>query len=499
MVASQRKRSLAQAELYDEKYRPQLHFSAPQNWLNDPNGLVWHDGVFHLFYQHNPTGNEWGNMHWGHAVSRNLVEWDVRPIALHADPWGLGYMFSGCAVVDTDNRSGLGDGRHAPMIALFTSTDIELIQSQSLAYSLDRGESWMQYEGNPIIANPGVRDFRDPKVFWHAETEKWVMVVAAYDQIVFYSSRNLIDWNKFFTFGKHFGSHEGVWECPDLFPLQSEGGETKWVLVVSVCAEHTLRDESIQYFVGDFDGERFTPQHRQALWLDWGPDNYGAVTWNGIPATDSRRILIGWMNSWRYVNSTPTYPWRGSMTLPRSLRLVSEHHGYEVASMPVAELASLRTRTHDLGRHPVGSAPVTASFSSIPSELLDLDLDFTWGTERPGKFGVKFSNTGGEFVSVSIDLNSLQLFVDRRSVGMLVPSNKFATRLEAPLRQPERELTLRIVKDRASVEVFADNGRAVISANLFFDQPFDNVSVFGGERVILSGQVHELRSIWSKK
>lgn len=485
--------------LYDEKYRPQLHFSAPRNWLNDPNGLVWHDGVFHLFYQHNPTGNEWGNMHWGHAVSRNLVEWDVRPVALHANPQSLGFIFSGSAVVDTANRSGLGNGSNAPMIALFTSSDTELIQSQSLAYSLDDGETWTQYDGNPIIENPGIRDFRDPKVFWHAETEKWIMAIAAFDQILFYSSINLIDWHELFTFGKQFGLHEGVWECPDLFPLQTEGGETKWVLVVSVCTEHTSRDESLQYFVGDFDGNLFTPQHRQELWLDWGADNYGAVTWDGVPATDGRRIMIGWMSSWRYAGQTPTFPWRGHMCLPRDLRLVSEHHGYEIASMPVQEIESLRTKKYELLNGPVNDAKVQSTFSKMRPELLDLDLVFSWGAERPQTLGIGFSNAGGELVSITIDLNSLQLLVDRRTVGQRLPRKNFASRFEAPLRNPANEIALRIVKDRASVEVFADNGRAVISANLYFDDAFESVSVFGDESVRISGQVHELRSIWAEQ
>jgi fructan beta-fructosidase len=485
--------------LYDEKYRPQLHFSAPKNWLNDPNGLVWRNGVYHLFYQYNPTGNEWGNMHWGHAVSKNLVDWDVRPLALHAEPLGLGYMFSGCAVFDSENTSGLGSKDNAPMAAVYTSCSTDGIQAQSLAYSLDEGETWTQYASNPVIENIGIRDFRDPKVFWHASTRKWVMTLAADDHVEFYTSLNLIDWELVFRFGQQLGSHEGVWECPDLFPIKTKVGETKWALLISVSTEGSERDESIQYFIGDFNGQEFEPQHRHEIWIDHGADNYGAVTWDGMPSEDGRRVMIGWMNSWKYANAVPTYPWRGNMTIPREIRLVDGEHGYELASLPVEEVKQLRVETIDISPAQVGSDAVQALFTKLPVDLLDIDATFSWADQSPESFGIRFANATGEAVIITVDLSSNQLVVDRTTVGQRIPNKKFAERFEARLRQIDKSFTLRVIKDRASVEVFGDDGRAVISANLFFDEPFDDVAVSSQGDVQISGEASVLRSIWSNK
>ena len=484
-------------KLYAEKYRPQLHFCPPQNWLNDPNGLVWNDGVFHLFYQHNPTGNDWGNMHWGHAVSRNLVEWEHRPLALHAEPWGLGYMFSGCAVVDGENTSGLCNAGGAPLVAVYTSCDVAGIQEQSVAWSLDIGETWTQYAGNPVIRNPGQRDFRDPKVFWHEATSKWVLSLAADDHVELYRSDNLLDWERVCRFKKPYGAHKGVWECPDLFPLSTPNGDTKWVLIVSVSTEHSKRDESVQYFIGDFDGEDFVAQHDEELWLDYGADNYGAVTWDGVPADDGRRLLIGWMSSWRYARAMPTYPWRGHMTIPRELRIVDGERGFELASMPVREIEQVRVETTSVGPAPGDSEQLRGVFAELPTDLLDLDLKFRWPEGESRTFGIRFSNSAGERASIAIYTTAGTLIVDRTTVGQKIPNPSFAERFEAPLRELGSEITLRIIKDTASVEVFADDGRAAISANLFYDEAFEDVSIFGSGDVEVSGEVSILRSIWT--
>lgn len=497
MLVKKKSHESAKPAPYTEKYRPQLHFSAPQNWLNDPNGLVWHDGVFHLFYQYNPSGNEWGNMHWGHAVSRNLMHWEHRPLALHAEPWGLGFMFSGCAVADLQNSSGFGTSGQVPLIAIYTSCDTQGIQAQSIAYSLDDGDTWAQYESNPVIDNPGIRDFRDPKVFWHEGSDRWVMTLAADDHVEFYTSTNLVNWELVFRFGKHHGSHAGVWECPDLFPLTTESGQTKWALVISVSTEHSERDESVQYFIGDFDGRRFMPQHHDELWIDHGADNYGAVTWDGVPADDGRRIMIGWMSSWRYAKEMPTYPWRGNMTMPREIRLVEGIDGFELAFAPAREVRELRSKSYSVDTAPIDSTGIQELFTSVTGSLLDLDLEFTWGDGEAQSFSVVFSGCSGEEARVHVDVEARLLIVDRMSVGQRVPNPKFANRFEASLRQLDGRFDLRIIKDRASVEVFGDEGRSVISANLFHDTPLDELSIEGTGEIDVGGEVSVLTSIWA--
>lgn len=496
MSGNQSRRRAQPPELYQEKFRPQFHYSAPRNWLNDPNGLIWFNGQFHLFFQHNPTGNEWGNMHWGHVVSKDLLHWTERPLALHADPLGLGYMFSGSVVADQDNRSGLGSAGRVPLIALYTSCDTFGVQTQSLAFSLDEGGTWEHYSENPVIENPGVRDFRDPKVFWHEPTRKWVMSLAVYDHVDLYQSENLIEWTFLSRFDRQHDPKAGVYECTDLFPLRTEAGVEKWVLIVSLGPVQTRRDESVKYYVGDFDGTTFVTRQIGDLWLDHGPDCYGAVTWTGMPERDDRRILIGWMNNWRYANSLPTYPWRGNMTLPRTLHLAGGREGLELRSLPVAELASLRQAIFRLEKCPLESDSARELFSSLPADLLDLDLTFSWTGGCPQPFGVRFSNPTGDEATVLIDLEKLLLTVDRSRVGQRIPDLKFAECFAARLRWPDGAMTLRIVKDRASVEVFGDEGKAVISANLFFDAPFKTVTALGGDGVFVQGIVSTLRSVW---
>ncbi|MEO1596481.1 MAG: glycoside hydrolase family 32 protein [Pseudomonadota bacterium] len=498
-VRKERKKRASVPELFGEKYRPQVHFSAAKYWINDPNGLVWHRGTYHLFYQHNPTGNHWGNMHWGHAISQDLVHWEHRPIALHADPLGLGYMFSGCAVSDEENSSGMGSAGQPPLVALYTSCTVEGVQSQSLAYSLDDGDTWQQYDANPVIQNPGVRDFRDPKVFWHEPSSRWILSLAAYDRISFYASRNLIEWTHLSDFSKPDGSHSGVWECPDLFPLNTESGDKKWLLVISVSPEHSTRDESVQYFVGEFDGSTFIPDDNGERWLDYGADNYGAVTWEGIPPKDGRRIAIGWMSSWRYAKEMPTYPWRGNMTIPRELRLVKGTSGFELASLPVREIEGIRTGIIEIPQASVGAAATRDIFCDLPPDLLDLDLHFKLPQGELEPFGIRFANGNDENVEIAIDMASGKLVVDRTHVGQAVPNPKLVERLEAPLRKGSESLSLRLIKDVASVEVFADEGRSVVSANLFYDAPFDRVETFGPDEVTLGGEVSVLASIWRER
>ncbi|MFN8582028.1 MAG: glycoside hydrolase family 32 protein [Gemmatimonadaceae bacterium] len=346
---------------YDEPHRPQLHFSPASGWMNDPNGLVYHAGVYHLFYQYYPDSTVWGPMHWGHAVSRDMVHWTPQPIALRPD--SLGYIFSGSAVFDSTNTSRLGAPNRPPLVAMFTyhnptgeKAGSSNFQSQAIAWSTDEGNSWSKYTANPVIPNPGsTRDFRDPKVTWDADRSRWVVVLAAGDHAEFWASPNLTTWTKLSEFGKGLGSHDGVWECPDFFPMVVDGTtERRWVLLQSVGQGHPNGGTGTQYFIGDFDGTRFTVdpqfaravQHGNAQWVDFGRDDYAGVTWSNAP--DGRRLFLGWMSNWQYATRVPTTSWRSAMTVPRELTLVKAASGYRLRMTPIAEFNRLRRQTRPL-------------------------------------------------------------------------------------------------------------------------------------------------------
>ncbi|HTG68533.1 MAG TPA: glycoside hydrolase family 32 protein, partial [Candidatus Udaeobacter sp.] len=274
---------------YNEPYRPQFHFTPVQNWMNDPNGLVYFEGEYHLFYQYNPYGNTWGNMSWGHAVSKDLVHWNHLPVALEPDR--LGMIFSGTAVVDEHNTSGFFKGKSGGMVAIYTSAGET--QQQSIAYSADNGRTWMKYEGNPVLPNPGIKDFRDPKVFWHDKTQRWIMAISAGDKVLFYASSDLKAWTYLSEFGAKAGDHSGVWEVPELFELPVDGdpSHTKWILKVDINPGEKNQGSRGQYFIGQFDGTNFVNDNPsdKVLWVDYGKDFYASLSWNHLP---ERRVWI---------------------------------------------------------------------------------------------------------------------------------------------------------------------------------------------------------------
>ena len=303
------------AKLTNESlYRPLFHFTPKQGWMNDPNGMIYLNGQYHLFFQHYPDSTVWGPMHWGHATSSDLVQWKEQPIALYPD--SIGMIFSGSAVLDKNNTSGLGRGGIAPLVAIFTQhfmpgekagrTDF---QNQSIAYSLDEGKTWTKYAGNPVLKTPNLKDFRDPKVIWHAPTQKWIMSLAVADHVEFYSAPDLINWTKESEIGKNLFAHGGVWECPDLLHFNLNG-KTIWVLLVSMNPGGPNGGSATQYIVGDFDGHVFKPFSADIKWMDYGPDNYAGVTWSNTPG---RSVFMGWMSNWLYAAKLPTAPWRGAM------------------------------------------------------------------------------------------------------------------------------------------------------------------------------------------
>lgn len=504
---------------YQEPYRPQLHFSPPAKWMNDPNGMFFYEDEYHLFYQYYPDSTVWGPMHWGHAVSTDMIHWEHLPIALYPD--SLGYIFSGSAVVDRNNTSGLGTADNPPIVAIFTHHDpvgerekrIDF-QYQSIAYSLDRGRTWTKYKGNPVVPNPGIRDFRDPKVSWHEASQSWIMILAAKDRVHLYRSPNLKDWTFASEFGAELGSHGGVWECPDLFPLGSEDDMSfqKWVMLVSINPGGPNGGSATQYFIGDFDGTTFTldpafaPRvqatpdgNQQAVWLDYGPDDYAGVTFSGVPPEDGRRLFMGWMSNWSYANMVPTAPWRSAMTLPRTLSLKQMPMGWIIRSRPVLEFEALRTGGFEVVRGPEqGEKEITPV---IPHAPLPVEINLramASPTESVGRFGIKLSNDPGEHLSIGYDPQAMQYFIDRRESGPADFSDAFPKMLTAPRLSDDPAINLRMIIDVSSVELFADYGSSVMTALFFPSEPFNHVSLFaeGGELEWQRIDGRSLQSIW---
>ncbi len=496
-----------ESPLYQEAHRPQFHFSPPGQWMNDPNGMVYYDGEYHLFYQHYPDSNVWGPMHWGHAVSEDLVHWENLPIALYPD--SLGYIFSGSAVVDENNTSGLGAGGQGPLVAIFTYHDPDRVedgtdthQTQAIAYSNDRGRTWTKYEGNPVVPNPGIRDFRDPKVFWHDQTGRWVMIFAALDRVRIYTSTNLIDWTFASEFGEDAGSHGGVWECPDLFELPVEGSnETRWVMLLSINPGGPNSGSATQYFIGDFDGQAFTLEAPQegAWWIDYGRDDYAGVTWSDVPESDGRRIFIGWMSNWDYANVVPTYAWRSAMTLPRTLHLRRTSSGLRLASLPVEELQTLRGPSADLQAMPVEGSVILEDIGEISPSQMELTLEWSMPEGFAGKLGVELSNPEGESYRVGFDAAKGIYYSDRQEAGPNDFSDVFAAVHSGPRWEEGENLNMHLFFDTASAELFADGGSTVLTDIYFPTTPFQQVAIFaeGDEGVrLLQGKAYSLESIW---
>ncbi len=496
-------------ELYHEPYRPQFHFTPPQQWMNDPNGLVYDQGEYHLYYQYHPYSNKWGPMHWGHALSRDLVHWKNLPIALFPDRHGT--IFSGSAVVDTANTSGFGTRNRPAMVAMFTYQDHLSenlghtgFQSQGLAYSLDHGRNWTKYAFNPVLTSPGVRDFRDPKLYWHAPTHQWIVALAVADHVAFYSSPDLKHWTHQSDFGGEWGSHAGVWECPDLMAMTIEGRSSgKHVLLVSIGKGGPNGGSATQYFIGDFDGHRFRPDADQRarlqtapLWLDYGTDDYAGSTWSGAAPRDRRQRFIGWMSNWQYAMEVPTERWRSAMTLPRELKLVPTDRGLELHSLPVAELTSLRRTAAVLGPR-ITSAPLDLTGAARShGGLLELELDLD--TLSAASSELWFANSLGEKVVFRINKAARRFELDRTASGAVDFSKDFPTTQTAPWLGTGAQLKLRIFLDQSSIEVFINDGETVFTALVFPSTPYDSISLQGSAALGLrSAVVYELKSIWN--
>ncbi len=399
-------------------------------------------------------------MHWGHATSNDLLHWKQQPIALYPD--SLGYIFSGSVVVDSTNSSGFGRGGKIPLVAIFTQHDPKgekkgsnTFQNQSLAYSLDEGANWTKYQGNPVLKNPGIKDFRDPSVSWHADEKKWVMSLATKDRITFYTSADLKLWTKESEFGESLGAHGGVWECPNLFSLK-EGDKRYWVLLVSNNPGGPNGGSGTQYFIGDWDGHRFTPADTLTRWIDYGPDDYAGIIYNNL---GNRRIFLGWMSNWDYANKVPTKPWRNAMTIPRELSLQRSGGRLYLASHPwplLSRLAAKENSDHRVTDR-VGLYRIDASAIPLRS------------------FMYTFSN-GKQEVLVGYDQATNRYYIDRSRSGELDFHLGFGARYYAPRISTGEEISLTIVMDASSIEVFADEGLTVMTAVFFAESTLGRIN-----------------------
>jgi fructan beta-fructosidase len=493
---------------YSEQHRPQIHFSPDSMWMNDPNGLVFYEGEYHLFYQYHPYSTVWGPMHWGHAVSPDLVHWEHLPVALFPD--SLGTIFSGSAVVDLNNTTGFGNGEQPPLVAIFTyhnealrETGTIRFQSQGIAYSLDRGRSWTKYRGNPVIGNPGVSDFRDPKVIWNGSTERWIMALAAHDRILFYSSPNLKEWTRESEFFDVPVPGVGIWECPDLFPIRCEQGE-KWVLLVSVNEGGPNRGSGTMYYIGDFDGHSFRELFPSDSidWLDHGKDNYAGVTWSDIPSEDGRRIFMGWMSNWQYATRVPTRRWRNAMTLPRELTLSPQDGRYHLCSQPVAELQKIRKLKLDLEDVTISDIHSLAFHPEFALSQYELDFTMQWPDEaqsgKQSEFGIFLTNERAQQLVAGWIPSTGEVFIDRTRAGKIGFSENFGGIHKAHYHPSGNQIRFQAFVDRSSIELFIDDGTVVMTELFFPDEDFNHLALYSknGSVRLKKGVLYSLESIW---
>lgn len=472
-----------------ETYRPVYHHTPVYGWMNDPNGMFYKDGVYHLYFQYNPYGSMWGNMTWGHSTSTDLTHWTYEGTAIVPDAWGA--IFSGSCVVDKDNTAGFGKGAVVAFYTSAKSTPWGDIQSQSMAYSLDNGKTFIKYEHNPILTSTE-RDFRDPKVFWYAPGKHWVMMLAVGQEMQIYSSGNLKEWKKESSFGAMQGAHGGVWECPDLVEVAVEGSkEKKWVLICNLNPGGPFGGSAAQYFVGSFDGKKFVNESpTQTKWLDWGKDNYATVTWSNAPA--GRCIALGWMSNWQYANNVPTTQYRSANTLARDLTLYRVGGELYLKSKPSPEIKKARAEEKKIPTFEVKGNYEVASLLADNKGAYEIEMTI----ENKGTSKIDFSlmNEKGEKVAMYYDVVRKQFVMDRSASGVVGFSRDFPAVTVAPVRNTD-QIHLRLFIDRSSVEAFGEDGEYVMTNLVFPAEPYNRM-VFSSDKgsyIVKSMNVYRLQ------
>ena len=430
--------------LIEEKYRPLYHHTPKRGWMNDPNGMFYKDGVWHLFYQYNPYGSMWGNMHWGHSSSADLVHWKDEGVALAPDAWGT--MFSGSCVTDNGN-----------IVAMYTTSRPTPfggdVQAQCIAFSKDNGKTFTKYEGNPVLTAEE-KDFRDPRPFWNEDIKAWNLILAVGQEMRIYSSPDLKKWKYESSFGKEYGCHGGVWECPDLFPI---GQPKKWVLICNINPGGPFGGSATQYFVGQFDGHKFTCEHQDTRWMDYGKDHYATVSFCNAP--DNRRTVMAWMSNWQYANQVPTMQFRSANSVPRDLGMFEYKGEFYVSVVPSKEMLSLRSNK-----------------AKQPTEACEIVVDVKKQTE------IVLSNAKGEQVIMRYDAARQTFSMDRTKSGDVSFSADFPCVTEAPTYGIVKQL--RIFIDRCSVEAFDAEGKMAMTNLVFPTEPYNNIKVTGGKATI---------------
>ena len=454
-----------------EKFRPTYHFSPLY-------------GEYHLYYQYNPYGSKWGNMHWGHAISKDLINWEHRPDAITPD--ALGTIFSGSAVVDTDNTAGFGAGA---IVAIYTQNSDR--QVQSIAYSTDNGRSFTKYENNPVLTSDA-RDFRDPKVFWHKETQRWIMLLAVGQEMQIFSSSNLKDWAFESSFGEGQGAHGGVWECPDLFELPVDGtNEKKWVLLCNLNPGGPFGGSATQYFVGTFNGKEFVNESpSKTKWMDWGKDHYATVTWSDAP--DNRRIAIAWMSNWQYANDVPTSQYRSPNSVPRDLSLFTVDGETYLQSAPSPELLKLRDISKKRSFKVNGTRTIKDMIAGNEGAY---EIELTIENQHADVIGFRLYNDKGEEVDMQYDMKEKKFSMDRRKSGEVGFNENFPMLTWTTIESGKDELKLRLFVDKSSVEAFGDGGRFVMTNQVFPSEPYTHIDFYskGGAYKVDSFVIYKLK------
>lgn len=475
-----------------EKYRPLYHHTPLFGWMNDANGLIYKDGEYHLFYQYNPYGSMWGNMHWGHSVSRDLVSWEHLPVALERDT--LGHIFSGSSVVDFNNSAGYGEGS---MISFYTSASDKNGQIQCMAYSTDNGRTFTKYEANPVLRPfDGLKDFRDPKVFWYEPEKKWVMVVSADKEMRFYSSTDLKEWSYLSGFGEGYGVQPSQFECPDFFELAVDGNpqQKKWVLIVNINPGGIFGGSATQYFVGDFDGTTFTCDTKPEVvkWLDWGKDHYATVCFSN---TDDRVIAVPWMSNWQYANTIPTKQFRSANALPRELTLYKEKNDIYVAANPVKEVEKLRAESIAIDDFDFKEGCHIDTI--LPNNEGAYELNLALQSATAETYGFKLRNGAGEYVDIYIDAKAGKVYMDRTHSGQTDFSPKeFAVATWGEISKNTAH-TFQVFVDKCSIELFVDGGKVAMTNLVFPETPYNLIEFHaeGGKANVKNMHIYKLKNI----